>query len=385
MAEAVNRLVLLRSSDQGTPFEECEGAIEGCSEEESMEPQEKEEENQMAPRRHSRGRGRARASTQGPKTYPNDPVNFMVALQNMAAVMQATAEALGQQMNNNHNRGNGDNGTQGPMMLATFLKVNPPKFKGTTNPTEANTWFHAMERALQAQLVPEEQCVETANELELLLLKQGAMSVSEYTDKFEELFRFFRICQGASGDFDEWKCIKYKAGLRSDIFSSVGPMEIRTFSELVNMSRVAEECVKKAAAERGTHRGPFPPNQGKSFAPRGLPFKRGGFVPQRAQGQNNFRRPNNNNVPGRRFGKQPLNEQACARCRSYHPVVPCKAGWGLCYSCGKPGHKASNCLEKQRQGAGRAQQPGRVFTTSAVGAEGSEALIEINAKWLVKF
>ena len=44
IAEAVNRLVLLRSSDQGTPLEECEGAIEGCSEEERMEPQGKEEE-----------------------------------------------------------------------------------------------------------------------------------------------------------------------------------------------------------------------------------------------------------------------------------------------------------------------------------------------------
>ncbi|XP_057746720.1 uncharacterized protein LOC130965991 [Arachis stenosperma] len=143
----------------------------------------------------------------------------------------------------------------------------------------------------------------TATELELLQLKQGTMSVSEYTDKFEELFRFSRMCQGASKNFEEWKCIKYEGGLRSDIYSSVWPMEIRTFSELVNKSRVAEEW--------------------------------------------------------RRFGKQPLNEQACTRCGSYHPGVPYKAGLGLCYSCGKSGHKTSNSL----------------FTTSAVGAEGSEALI----------
>ncbi|XP_015944890.2 uncharacterized protein LOC107470017 [Arachis duranensis] len=239
------------------------------------------------------------------------------------------------------------------MTLATFLKVNPPKFKGTTNLTEADAWFQAIERALQAQLVPEEHCIEfatylltgeasywwqiefdkkcfpnfarTAKELELLQLKQGAMSVFEYTDKFEELFRFSRMSQGAPGDFEEWKCIKYEGGLRSDIYSSVGPMEIRTFSELVNKSRVAEEYVKKAATERESHRGPFPLNRGKSFAPRGPPFKRGGF--------------------------------------------------GSCYSCGKPGYKAFNCPEKQRQGAGRAQQPGRMFTTSAVDAEGSETLI----------
>ncbi|XP_016168645.1 uncharacterized protein LOC107611204 [Arachis ipaensis] len=89
----------------------------------------------------------------------------MAALQNMAAALQATVEALGQQMNNHNHEGNGGNRTQGLMTLATFLKVNPPKFKGTTNPTEADTWFQAMEHALQAQLVPEEQCVEFATYL----------------------------------------------------------------------------------------------------------------------------------------------------------------------------------------------------------------------------
>ncbi|XP_016172669.1 uncharacterized protein LOC107615066 [Arachis ipaensis] len=134
------------------------------------------------------------------------------------------------------------------------------------------------------------------------------MSVSEYTDKFEELFRFSRMCQRTPVDYEEWKCIKYEGGLRSDIFSSVGPMEIRTSSELVNKSRVAEEC--------GSH----------------------------------------------------------------HPGAPCKAGWGLCYSCGKAEHKAANCPEKQKQGARKAQQTGWVFTTSAIGTEGSESLIRSNCE-----
>ncbi|KAL4329287.1 hypothetical protein AHAS_Ahas13G0285000 [Arachis hypogaea] len=88
----------------------------------------------------------------------NDPINFTNALENMAAAMQATAEALGQQVNNR----NGGNNGNGPMTLATILKLNPPIFKGTTNPSEDDNLFQAMERALQAQQVSEDQCVEFA-------------------------------------------------------------------------------------------------------------------------------------------------------------------------------------------------------------------------------
>ncbi|XP_016172958.1 uncharacterized protein LOC107615410 [Arachis ipaensis] len=129
-----------------------------------------------------------------------------------------------------------------------FPEVHPPTFRGTTNPTEVDNWFQAMERALQAHQVFEDQYVEfptyrlmgeaqywwertqhilqpdnvviswdvflsefientnsvrTAKELESLQLKQGQMSVAEYTNKFEELCRFSKICQGAPGDFEE--------------------------------------------------------------------------------------------------------------------------------------------------------------------------------------
>ncbi|KAL4293932.1 hypothetical protein AHAS_Ahas18G0177500 [Arachis hypogaea] len=77
------------------------------------------------------------------------------------------------------------------------------------------------------------------------------MSVVEYTNKFEELCQFSRICQGALEDFEEWKFIKYEGGLKSDILNSVGPMEIRVFSDLVNKSRVTEESLKKAAVAGG--------------------------------------------------------------------------------------------------------------------------------------
>ncbi|XP_057758253.1 uncharacterized protein LOC130978772 [Arachis stenosperma] len=254
----------------------------------------------MAPRGRGRGHGRGRTSNQKLETDTNNPVNFMAALESMAATMQATTKALGQQMKN----GNRESGENRPMMLSAFLKVEFYK-----------RYFPNL--------------VRTAKELELLQLKQGAMSVPEYTNKFKELCRFSHICQGAPRDFEEWKCIKFEGGLWSDILSSTRPMEIRTFLELVNKSRVAKDCMRRVAAEKGSHKMSFQQNQGRSFATRGQTFKHGGFVPEQTQGQTNFRRPNNNNYQGKRVRKQPLNEQACARCGSHHPGVPCKAGWGL--------------------------------------------------------
>ncbi|XP_057730139.1 uncharacterized protein LOC130945438 [Arachis stenosperma] len=270
-----------------------------------------------------RGRGRGQNINAKRETAMNNLVNFANTLENMAAAMQAMAETIGQQVNNG-DRSNGENRL---MTLAIFLKINLPTFRGTTNPTEADNWFQATEWALQVQQVPEDQCVEfatyqlmgealywwqetrhllqqdnvaipwdvfqsefykkyfpnsvrTAKELELLQLKQGPMSVAEYTSRFEKL-----------------------CGMRSDILSIVGPMEIRVFSELVNKSRVNKDCARKAALDKGDHRAFVRRDLGRNFAPRGQNFKRGNYVPLQL-GQNNFRRFNNNNNQGRGKGKQ---------------------------------------------------------------------------------
>ncbi|XP_016164845.1 uncharacterized protein LOC107607397 [Arachis ipaensis] len=75
-------------------------------------------------------------------------------------------------------------------------------------------------------------------------LKQGSLSVAEYTNKFEELYRFSRVCQGASETYESWKCIKYQRGLKDSIMTAVLPMEIRVFFDLVNKARVVEEYTK---------------------------------------------------------------------------------------------------------------------------------------------
>ncbi|KAL4300271.1 hypothetical protein AHAS_Ahas17G0184200 [Arachis hypogaea] len=80
----------------------------------------------------------------------------MVAMTNLANTMQANAaasmqavERMGQPMGNENGDGNGDrNGKRDsnnlggvPMTLASFLKVHPPTFRRSTNPTEADNWF----------------------------------------------------------------------------------------------------------------------------------------------------------------------------------------------------------------------------------------------------
>ncbi|MED6202570.1 hypothetical protein PIB30_106888, partial [Stylosanthes scabra] len=77
----------------------------------------------------------------------------------------------------------------------------------------------------------------------------------------------------------------------------------------------------------------------------------------------------------RRYGKQPQNDLTCKRCGSYHPGTPCRAGLGICHSCGRAGHMSWNCAEKSKQNAGKAQQQGRVYAVTADDAAKSETLI----------
>ncbi|XP_016199631.1 uncharacterized protein LOC107640635 [Arachis ipaensis] len=108
-----------------------------------------------------------------------------------------------------------------------------------------------------------------AKEMELMQLKQGSMSVAEYTNKFEEFCRFSRVCQGDSETYESWRCVKYQRGLKDNIMIAVAPLEIRVFSDMVNKARVVEEYAKIVAASKDTHGGSSSRGRGKYFHLRG--------------------------------------------------------------------------------------------------------------------
>ncbi|XP_020963487.1 uncharacterized protein LOC110265073 [Arachis ipaensis] len=186
--------------------------------------------------------------------------------------------------------------------------------------------------------------------MELMQLKQGSLSVADYTSKFEELCRFSRVCQCAPETYESWKCIKYQRGLKDNSMTAMAPMEIRTFSDLVKKARVVEEYAKTVASSKETHRGSSSRGHDKYFHPRGQIFKRGGYAPQ---GQGGFRK---NTQDQFQRGKGRENQSGC-------------------FNCGLPGHIARDCTRGRNPNAGQSQHQGRVFAVNAMDASKADLLM----------
>ncbi|MED6124044.1 hypothetical protein PIB30_055269 [Stylosanthes scabra] len=95
----------------------------------------------------SQGRGRPRNSGDGHEPDYGQK-EFFAAMTHMANTIQEGMAAANAAHANVvvGGEGNGPVDTRS-MTLASFLKINPPTFQGTSNPSEANDWFLSMERA----------------------------------------------------------------------------------------------------------------------------------------------------------------------------------------------------------------------------------------------
>ncbi|MCI16731.1 cellular nucleic acid-binding protein, partial [Trifolium medium] len=159
--------------------------------------------------------------------------------------------------------------------------------------------------------------------IEFMELKQGNMSVADYSVKFEELCTFSPHYNTMEAEHD--KCVKFENGLRPDIKHLIVFSQIRDFATLVDKSRICDDDGKaktnyyKAISDNKRGRGQ---DRGKPYADKG-------------------KRVAENSGGRRKFTSQ------CFKCGEMgHKSYECPKKVDKCFKCGKWGHRADVCPEK---------------------------------------
>ncbi|XP_012574249.1 uncharacterized protein [Cicer arietinum] len=252
-----------------------------------------------------------------------------------------------------------DNTANANRVFYDFLKLQPPLFQGSHNPSEAQAWLNEIKKAFEVVPCTEEQKVAFAAHLlkggaEQVLSKKcqktkrdgvcaPAMSVAEYVVKFEELARFSPHAQYAPTE--EWKINQFEWGLRPEIRGNIGHMEITNYSTLVHKSYIVEDNLKKVQEERQVKW-----QQKKESGKFGQQLK-----VKTPQGK----------------GKQVQTSSSprakkCLKCGRDHGGE-CLVGKQVCYYCKQLGHMAPFCPIRQKQAESNPNKSntGRVFALSA--------------------
>ncbi|KAI5432611.1 hypothetical protein KIW84_020060 [Lathyrus oleraceus] len=144
--------------------------------------------------------------------------------------------------------------------LNSFLKGKPPQFGGDFNPEGAEKWLKEKEKEFQN-------------------LRQGMMTVGEYTRKFESLLKyseFYRLHPR-----EEWMCEKYQDGLKYDIQRVVLPLHIMRFGELIERCLELEGIDNRknqygsgVPTRNNNHKGHFNRGHGGRTQQGGRPYQR---------------------------------------------------------------------------------------------------------------
>jgi len=72
-------------------------------------------------------------------------------------------------------------------------------------------------------------------EAEFLALQQGVMYVQEFVNKFEHLARYY-----SQAITEEWRCLKFKQGLKHELKKVITPLRERRFPVLVEQAKSAK-------------------------------------------------------------------------------------------------------------------------------------------------
>jgi len=162
--------------------------------------------------------------------------------------------------------------------------------------------------------------VRFAKEVEFLQLTQGGKSVTDYAKKFKHLIRFYTLPLD-----EEWRCHKFKNGLRGDIRLMVARLSIKDFAALVEKARVMEKMKNEVEGQR-----PQEPQRIGGLS---------GSTPRHEERRRPYDRPHHQPQESRNFSPQQGRVQ-CYICGGPHlrSSYPRMEGYCRCNNCGKEGH-----------------------------------------------
>ncbi|KAK2449583.1 hypothetical protein QL285_008768 [Trifolium repens] len=341
----------------------------------------------MSGEHRGRGRGRPRRNVEEePEMYGDANANMWAEMMHKHQEFQAQQAQQHQEfmtmfqqhMNNPQQHGGG-------AAFREFCRMSPPEFMGEYDPSKAREWIQRMSGILESMECSEIDKVNfvtrffrgdachwwestkaymTASFMEmnwtnfrrlfidhyipesyqlqmeraLNELKQGGMSVAEYTMKFNELVRY--VADGNDAPTESWKMKKYRFGLRADIAHDVAMQNVTNFGEMVQKSYHAEASLKDIQKERGEV-----------------------FNKRKETGKFNFSLKTKGTSSKDKHNYSPRSPRKCLEYGSHHSGI-CMKGQGICYYCRKPGHMRNECpeLKKQSGSGGPSRGKGRIYS-----------------------
>ncbi|XP_048132162.1 uncharacterized protein LOC115741886 [Rhodamnia argentea] len=304
-------------------------------------------------------------------------VQAALAAANQANVNDGNAGNEGNNINDGNNgqnneavnvQGGGNTNRRMGQLVEQFIKLKPTQFDGIETPELAPRWIEKLEKAFgvlgctdeEKVLLAVYQLEGTANDrwnatkagvfpegvdptwtafkttfndkyfsktarerklVEFLRLLQNQLTVDQYEAEFARLSRY----APRSVEDPQEKARRFRDGLRSELRNQMVALNLRTYKEIYERSRMIDRDVRERALASGSRFSPSKDN--RQFGKRPMLSNRG-FAP-----------------PVKKNLGKPSHQSnwICRLCCRRHGNGPCPSGTGACFKCGRFGHQIRNC------------------------------------------